>query len=91
MNDNTDVDKGWKAEIAFPWKSLDLLAKGDGRSLPPKDGDVWKMDFSRFNLERESETDTGGWFWNPHGEWDSHIPECFVNVVFSTKHGYDEL
>ena len=30
------------------------LAKGDGRALPPRDGDTWRMDFSRFNMYREA-------------------------------------
>jgi hypothetical protein len=29
------------------WAGLEQLAAG--RSLPPKAGDVWRMDFSRFN------------------------------------------
>ena len=58
----------------------------DGRVLPPKDGDVWRMDFSRFNTYKEAPPaqDSGGWFCTPHGVWDSHIPECFVYVRFST-------
>ena len=47
LNDSSDKDKGWTVELAIPWKSLECLA--DGRSLPPKDGDIWRMDFSRFN------------------------------------------
>ena len=37
---------GWTVELAFPWKGMDLIA--DGRTLPPKDGDVWRIDCSRF-------------------------------------------
>jgi len=86
MNEMNDNDKGWTAEIAFPWKSLELLAKADGRSCPPKDGDVWRMDFSRFNLWKAPEPakDSGGWFWTLHGEWDSHIPECFAYIKFKS-------
>jgi hypothetical protein len=29
--------------------------------------------------------DSSGWFWNPHGIWDSHIPECFPYIRFSTN------
>ncbi|MHA1911203.1 MAG: carbohydrate-binding family 9-like protein, partial [Candidatus Kariarchaeaceae archaeon] len=46
LNDNTDTDDGWTVELAFPWKGMKHLA--GKRSLPPKDGDVWRMDFSRF-------------------------------------------
>jgi hypothetical protein len=86
VNDDSDVDKGWTVELAFPWKSMKWLAT-DGRALPPKDGDVWRMDFSRFNSYKAPPPakDSGGWFWTRHGVWDSHIPECFAYVQFSTN------
>ena len=86
VNDDTDRDRGWTVELAFPWQSLKWLAT-DGRSLPPKDGDVWRMDFSRFNSYKEAPpaNDSGGWFWTHHGVWDSHIPECFAYITFSTN------
>ncbi|WP_423067536.1 carbohydrate-binding family 9-like protein [Devosia sp. CN2-171] len=87
INDNTDRDRGWTAEIAIPWSSLDVLARADNRALPPRDGDTWRMDFSRFNAYREAPpaTDSGGWAVNAHGVWDSHVPELFPYVHFSTK------
>lgn len=87
INDNTDRDRGWTAEIAIPWSSLDVLARADNRALPPRDGDTWRMDFSRFNAYREAPpaTDSGGWAMNAHGVWDSHVPELFPYIHFSTK------
>jgi hypothetical protein len=87
INDNTDRDRGWTAEIAIPWSSLDVLARADNRALPPRDGDTWRMDFSRFNAYREAPpaTDSGGWAVNAHGVWDSHVPELFPYVHFSKK------
>ena len=87
INDNTDRDRGWTAEIAIPWSSLNWLARPDNRALPPRDGDTWRMDFSRFNAYREAPpaTDSGGWAANAHGVWDSHVPELFPYVHFSTK------
>ena len=84
INKDSDRDRGWTVELAFPWKSLKWLAT-DGRSLPPKNGDEWQMDFSRFNTYKEAPPakDSGGWFWTRHGAWDSHIPECFARVTFS--------
>jgi hypothetical protein len=86
LNDDRDTDRGWTVELAFPWKGLKSLAT-DGRALPPKDGDVWRMDFSRFNTYKASAPakDSGGWVWTRHGVWDSHIPECFAFVQFSTR------
>lgn len=87
LNDNVDRDRGWTVEIAIPWQSLHWLAKADGRALPPKDGDTWRMDFSRFNTYREAPPaeDSGGWAWSAHGVWDSHVPELFPYIHFSTQ------
>ena len=72
-------------KIALPWSGMDLLARGDGRSLPPRPGDTWQMDFSRFNTYRTGDEDAGGWAWSPHGVWDSHVPELFTQVTFSDQ------
>jgi len=87
VNNNADRDRGWTVELAIPWTGLTQLARPDGRSLPPKDGDVWRMDFTRFNQYKEAppSEDPGGWAWSPHGAWDSHIPEVFPYVRFSTR------
>ncbi|MCP5524061.1 MAG: carbohydrate-binding family 9-like protein [Verrucomicrobiales bacterium] len=85
LNDSTDTDRGWTVELAFPWSGCRWLAT-DGRALPPRDGDVWRMDFSRFNTYKAPAParDSGGWVWTRHGVWDSHVPECFVFVEFRT-------
>jgi hypothetical protein len=87
VNDDTDRDRGWTVELAFPWKGMEQLAKADHRAFPPKEGDVWRMDFSRFNSYKEAPParDSGGWFWTRHGVWDSHIPECFAYIKFTTN------
>ena len=91
LNDNSDRDRGWTVELAFPWAGLRPLATGNSRSnsrpLPPHDGDVWRMDFSRFNTYKEAPpaNDSGGWTWSSHGVWDSHIPELFPYIHFSTQ------
>lgn len=85
INDSSDRDRGWTVELALPWSGMEVLAKGDNRSLPPRDHDVWRMDFSRFNQYKEAPpaNDPGGWAWSPHGVWDSHVPECFTYIHFS--------
>jgi hypothetical protein len=87
INDNKDRDRGWTVELRIPWRSLEPLAMPDGRALPPRDGDEWRLDFSRFNQYKEAPpaTDPGGWAWSPHGVWDSHVPELFTRVRFSTE------
>ena len=87
LNDPSDRDRGWTVELALPWRGFEALAAPDSRSLPPQDGDIWRMDFSRFNQYKTAppSNDSGGWAWNPHGAWDSHIPELFVKVQFSLR------
>ena len=84
LNDHRDIDRGWTAEVAFPWEGLKWLA--DGRSLPPKQGDVWRIDCSRFeHFDRDGRLveNCAGWTWNRHGYYDSHIPETFTYVRFA--------
>lgn len=86
LNKRNDVDRGWTAEVAVPWRGLDVLA--EGRALPPKNGDVWRIDCSRFEkIGRSGEVldPCAGWTWNRHGHYDSHIPEVFPKVTFSTE------
>lgn len=87
LNDDSDKDRGWTVELALPWSGLSILASGEGRALPPNDGDVWRMDFSRFNTYKAPppSEDSGGWAWSPHGVWDSHVPECFTYIAFSDQ------
>ncbi len=87
VNKHDDRDRGWSVELAFPWEGLKWLA--DGRSLPPKEGDVWRIDCSRFqHIGRNGERldPAAGWTWNRHGFYDSHIPETFTYVHFSEQH-----
>ena len=87
LNQDKDKDRGWTVELALPWPGMKWLAQADGRSLPPKAGDVWRMDFSRFNQYKAPAPakDSGGWAWSSHGVWDSHVPECFTYIHFSTQ------
>ena len=87
MNDPSNIDKGWTVEVAFPWSGMRALA--GSRPAPPRDGDVWRMDFSRFELLEYCGTKAEphpGWALNRHGVYDSHIPECFPFIHFSEKY-----
>ena len=87
LNHHADRDRGWTVELALPWEGMKRLAMPDQRSLPPKNNDVWRIDFSRFNQYKEAPpaNDSSGWIWSPHGVWDSHIPELFTFIHFSTQ------
>lgn len=91
VNDPATQDRGWTVEIAVPWRSLELLA--GGRSLPPADGDVWKIDCSRFQQFGRDGNKLelpAGWAWKPHGAFDSHMPEMFPRIRFSTTPASEE-
>ncbi|MEX1018488.1 MAG: carbohydrate-binding family 9-like protein [Litorilinea sp.] len=85
VNDGAVRDRGWTVEIAVPWQGLTLPARG--QTLPPAPGDVWRMDFSRFNQYKAAPPaqDSGAWAWSPHGVWDSHVPEVFPYITFSDE------
>ncbi|HYO81618.1 MAG TPA: carbohydrate-binding family 9-like protein, partial [Bryobacteraceae bacterium] len=84
LNDDSDIDRGWRVELAFPWTGMKALA--GSRPLPPRPGDVWKMFFGRFEALRVCGKEVKphpGWSWTPHGAYDSHLPEKFTEVEFS--------
>ncbi len=83
INDPTHLDKGWTVELFLPWRGMEVLAAD--RALPPRNGDVWRMDFSRFEALHHNGLNpphSPGWSLNAHGVYDSHIPECFSYVEF---------
>jgi len=87
INDPSTIDRGWTVELALPWKSLEPLF--DGRLLPPKAGETLRCDFSRFEALRvhgRPLPENPAWSLNPHGVYDSHIPESFSVVHFSDDH-----
>jgi len=84
INDPTTTDRGWSVEMALPWKSLAFLF--DGRTLPPGEGETLRCDFSRFEallVHGKPVPENPGWSLNPHGVYDSHIPESFSVVRFT--------
>ncbi len=86
LNDSFDVDQGWTVELAFPWKGMRALSGGG--PLPPQDGDTWRLDFSRFEALAYNGLQANrspGWSFNPHGVYDSHIPECFTRIHFTNE------
>jgi hypothetical protein len=90
LNDPRDTDRGWSVEIAFPWKALGELAH---RPAPPKDGDQWRVNFSRVEWQHEvvdgryrkvKGRPEDNWVWSPQGVIDMHRPETWGYVQFST-------
>ena len=84
INDRSSIDRGWTVEMAFPWEGMTWLA--NGRSLPPRAGDVWRMFFGRFQKVTASGREIQphpAWVMNKHGIYDTHQPDCFPFVQFS--------
>ena len=90
LNDPRDKDKGWSVEIALPW---DVLGKLSAQPAPPRDGDQWRVDFSRVewktNIEDGKYVKIPGlpednWVWSPQGVVNMHRPETWGCVQFST-------
>jgi len=83
INDRSTIDRGWTVELALPWSGMRALA-GD-RALPPRDGDVWRMFFGRFEKltfgGRELEPHPA-WVWSAHGVYDTHLPEKWTSIQF---------
>ena len=82
LNWPEDVDEGWTVEVAFPWEALAEHA-GD-ISVPPRPGDVWRVNFSRVQRIRgSSATDCDNWVWSPQGVVEMHIPDRWGYVEFT--------
>lgn len=97
LNDPTDIDSGWTLELALPWDVLEETAP-EGR--PPKDGEQWRINFSRVewqanavdgSYKKKTDTETGepipedNWVWSPQGIVNMHYPEMWGFVQFSAK------
>lgn len=81
LNDSRDVDRGWTAEIAFPWDGLRWL--NGGQAPRPATGDVWRLHLARYQPLRANGKDfrhSVGMSWRPHGFYDSHILDRFVEI-----------
>ncbi|MES2649358.1 MAG: carbohydrate-binding family 9-like protein [Bacteroidota bacterium] len=83
LNNHSDIDKGWTLEIQIPWSSLALL--DNQRSIPPKNGDVWKMFLGRFQkLGRDGKEiqPHPAMVLNSHGIYDTHLSEKWSRIRF---------
>lgn len=88
LNNPSDQDRGWSVEMALPWRSLAEYAH---KPAPPKEGDVWRMNFSRVEwrtringnqYEKIPDSREGNWVWSPQGAVNMHIPQRWGYVAF---------
>lgn len=89
LNQPKDTDSGWSVELAIPWT---VLAEYAHRPAPPRDGDQWRVNFSRVEWRTEivdrkyrkvPGTKEDNWVWSPQGAIDMHRPEKWGYVQFS--------
>ncbi len=89
LNDPTKRDRGWSVEFAIPW---DVLREYANKSCPPKDGDYWRVDFSRVEYkvnvvdgvyQKDPNHRGENWIWSPPGVISMHCPEKWGYVMFS--------
>jgi hypothetical protein len=93
INDPSDVDQGWTAEIFIPFEAVTI---GVGAKIP-NDGEFWRINFSRVQWDTEIEDgkyvkkkDENGkvlpehnWVWSPQGVVNMHFPERWGYLFFS--------
>jgi hypothetical protein len=89
-----DIDRGWSVEVAWPMKSLAEYAHAI--SVPPKNHDQWRVNFSRVEFIRDTESKElrkkpntipccENWVWSSMEILEMHWPEMFGIVEFSTS------
>lgn len=91
LNDASDQDRSWSVEVAIPWGSVKEVAD---RECPPRDGDQWRINFSRVEWDVEIDGASwrkvegrpeNNWVWSPQGAIDMHRPERWGILQFSDR------
>jgi len=97
LNNSSDSDRYWNAELAFSWQSL--IEAVPGRTKPA-DGDQWRINFSRVNWQlqragngytKKFNPTTGrpypeyNWVWTEQGRINMHQPETWGYVQFTNE------
>lgn len=97
LNNSKDEDQYWAVEMAIPWSALQEFA---APPKLPKDGDQWRVNFSRVdwtmntengNYQKAIDPKTGesfppdNWVWSPTGFINMHMPEQWGYVQFSDQ------
>ena len=86
LNDPSDLDRRWTVEIALPFSAVDSNA--------PKDGELWRINFSRVQWQTDAidgryvkrpGVAEDNWTWSPQGVIDMHRPERWGLLQFSDR------
>jgi hypothetical protein len=87
LNWHQDRDRGWSGELVFPWKGWGDLAQGV-RSIPPKEGDIWRIGCSRVEHGRDAQGHVvwgRDWSIAQHGKIQMHVPHRWPYVIFTKE------
>lgn len=76
LNDSTDVDQGWTAEIAIPFSDIAPYAP----HLPPLPGDAWRLNLYRINDQSNRQYSLWSPTLTPKPQF--HAPERFGIIRF---------
>lgn len=101
LNNPNDKDKGWTVEMAIPFADVTI---GNDTHVP-KDGEIWRINFSRVQWEMKvvdgkymkklgpngNALPENNWVWSPQGVINMHLPERWGYLQFSTKTSAKEL
>jgi hypothetical protein len=89
LGDPADTDRGWSVELAIPWAALRDDA---ATALPPREGDGWRVNFSRVQwrhdvaedgYRRRPGTAEENWVWSPQGLVNMHLPRRWGWMEFA--------
>lgn len=103
LNDPHADNRWWSLEVVMPWEALKECAP-QGRK--PRDGEYWRVNFSRVQWQVEVKDGeyvkkinpaTGqsypedNWVWSPMGLINMHYPELWGYVVFVEEAGSESF
>ena len=80
VNDPSDEDKGWSAELALPLTDIYTAP-----NMPPKSGDRWRLNLYRIDLPDGAGKRGEGTAWSPVSGRTFHDPDRFGEVIFSDE------
>ncbi len=85
LNEPSDLDRGWTAELAIPFAALAFLAHP--AACPPAPGDIWGAHLGRRYAPSPGapDTDVQYWTWPRLGERNCHRPDRWGRLVFYTN------
>jgi hypothetical protein len=85
LNQPSDEDQGWDAEIAIPWAAVKGADAAMGVRLPPQPGDVWRFNVVRADYGKDGKPAAGSWNRIRFSEW--HSLDRMLTMTFASATG----